>query len=645
LSWTGAPCEALSRRIVSEASDAKAGPSEDSEPQEAAREVALPYYLGLWLLLLGTSLPLLRTYEELGSEWRSKLSYVLLLTFFVVAAGVVDSLTKRPWQAWLVAALSAGLALYCVASSLFMSLTASPLSAGLAQLGVAGSPLDSLRESELGWLAWVIVAAFPLSSLAGALVRRRLQGVQLARWRAAGPVLLATLLAALCVEQVHARETSATYFLRSSHLPVYWQLFSSEVPPEVIRVARHRSPAERERELSAVGRAKNPKHILIVGLESVRPDAIRPDHTPHLAKLREGALRFSQARSVSIYTALSWVSILHDRPAVSALEDLKAPATGSSAWPLAVLAKAGYRNHLAFSGNLIWGPEAIRRLGGDEEVGAAGSALHRLTYHPDDHALKRHLADDAVTETMVRWVEECDPTQPNLFLLQLDSTHWNYHFPREGALEEGYPEEVDPRSLASQAEVDRVHKRYVNAVHHVDRKIGLVLDVLERRGMLADTAVVVFSDHGEGFEAGRAGHFALCEDSQRIPLFFRLPGRAPELREQAADQRQVWPTLAEYLEIPGVSEATFQAGSVWREPAREHAFSAAIHWADLVTPRGVIRFRIDLEPGRVALQPLAHVDERGRVAGELEPLLASLDWRAAVRELNRSAGGAQGAGE
>lgn len=613
------------------------GPGE-AEPEEG---VALPYYLALWVLLVGATLPLVETYRELGSAWRSKLSYVLLLAAFGLGALVLDSLCRRTWQSRLVAGASAAAALYCLVSALFMTLSGTPLSAGLAQLGVAGSPLDSLRESKLGWVAWVIVATFPLSFLAGSVLRKRLQRPRIKGWRLGGPALLALLVGLLCLEQVHARATSPTYFLRASHLPVYWQLFASEVPPEVIEVAPYRAPARRAAELSRIGKAQNPKHVLIVGLESVRPEAIGADHTPHLAGLREGSLQLSEARSVSIYTALSWVSILHDRPAVSALEDLKAPAPGTSAWPLAVLAKAGYRNHLAFSGNLIWGPEAIRRLRGEEELGAEGSAIYRLTYHPDEHELPRHLADDAVTKTTLRWIEECDPSQPNLFLLQLDSTHWNYDFPAEGAIEEGYPEEVDPRSLANQAELDRVHKRYLNAVHHVDRKVGQVLEVLERRGMLADTAVVVFSDHGEGFVVGRAGHFALCEESQRIPLFFKLPGRAAEVRAGPADQRQVWPTLAEFLEIPGLGPETFQAGSLLRPSEREHSFSAAIHWADLVTPKGIIRFRIDLEPGRVSLQPLAHVDGEGRVAGELPPLLESCDWRKALRELNRSAGTGQ----
>ncbi len=631
----------LGRTVTDENDASTASEDPGHEAPASGSEVALPYYAGLWLLLLASTWPLLRTYQELGSGWRSKLSYVLLLTTFFAAALVLDSWARRPWQAWIMAGVSAFGALYCLASALFMFITASPLSAGLAQLGVAGSPLDSLRASELGWLAWAIAASFPLAFVLGGLLRRKLPAPRLGRGRVLGPVILALLLAGLCLEQVQARTTRATYFLRASYLPVYWQLFSSEVPPEVIAVARPRSSAQREVELGAIGPARNPKHVLIVGLESVRPDAIRPAHTPHLARLRAGSLQFSEARSVSIYTALSWVSILQDRPAVSALEDLKAPATGQPAWPLAVLAKAGYRNHLAFSGNLIWGDEAIRRLAGDEAEGAAGSAVYRLAYHPDNHTLARHLADDAVTETLVRWIEECDPSQPNLFLLQLDSTHWNYHFPPEGALEEGYPEEVDPRSLASQPELDRVHKRYVNAVHHVDRKVGQALEVLERRGMLPDTVVVVFSDHGEGFEVGRAGHFALCGESQRIPLFFKLPGHAAAERSDAVDQRQVWPTLVEYLQIPGVAPSTFQSASVWREPRREHAFSPAIHWADLQTPRGTIRFQVSLEPGRVSLQPLAHVDEAGQVAGELGPLLDSFNWRETLHELNRSAGSGQ----
>ncbi|MBL4850105.1 MAG: sulfatase-like hydrolase/transferase [Planctomycetes bacterium] len=604
---------------------------EAEEPPSRAPELALRFYGTLLFLSLLLSYLLLEPVHELGADWRSQFSYLLMLALGLCMTFAVDSFLERTWLQLLLAGSAAASLMLCVAGALFTSITSTPLSAGLAQLTAGGSPLDALAESELGGLAFAVAGLLPLSFMCGAFLRRALPRSSVrGRWLWVGPGLSLLLLGVFVLEQAHAQSTSSAYFLRSHHLPAYWQLFERGIEPEVIRIQAPRSSDERARELSSIGPAGNPKHVLIIGLESVRPDAIRPDHAPNLSKLRDASLRLSNARSVSIYTALTWTSIMLDRPAVSALRDLQRPPTGQPAWPLAVLAAAGYRNHLAFSGSLIWGDEAERRLRGD-----ASDVVPHLTYHPREQ-LHRHLSDDEVTATTVRWIEEADRARPNLFLLQLDSTHWNYHFPPEHAVESAYPEEVDPRSLTRQPDLDLVRNRYVNAVHHVDAKVGQVLDALRRRGMLSDTAVVVLSDHGEGFEVGRAGHIALCADSERIPFFFCLPGVPAAEISDLVDQRQLWPTLCEYLAIPGVRAETFQTRSIWKSPKRTAAFSTAFYWGDLTFAEGVLRFRVELDQDQVSLYPIASVGPNGRSRGDFEASIEALPWREALRDLNRS---------
>ena len=68
---------------------------------------------------------------------------------------------------------------------------------------------------------------------------------------------------------------------------------------------------------------------------------------------------------------------------------------------------------------------------------------------------------------------------------------------------------------------------YDNCLAHLDAQLGLLVDELERRGLLEDTLVIVAGDHGEGF-----GEHQLFEHGEslyrpeiRVPLLVVLPAR------------------------------------------------------------------------------------------------------------------------
>lgn len=87
----------------------------------------------------------------------------------------------------------------------------------------------------------------------------------------------------------------------------------------------------------------------------------------------------------------------------------------------------------------------------------------------------------------------------------------------------------------------------------VDAAIGDFIDALEQRGALANTAVVLTSDHGEEFwEHGNFEHgHSLYDELLHVPLIVRAPGRD---WEPVIDARvglvDVLPTLCELLGVP-----------------------------------------------------------------------------------------------
>ena len=81
-----------------------------------------------------------------------------------------------------------------------------------------------------------------------------------------------------------------------------------------------------------------------------------------------------------------------------------------------------------------------------------------------------------------------------------------------------------------------LEEKYDGEVSFADKYIGEVLDALDKSGQAKDTAVVIFSDHGEAFGEHRFGgermYFhgqTLYDELLRVPLMIRVPGVAPRV--------------------------------------------------------------------------------------------------------------------
>ncbi len=76
---------------------------------------------------------------------------------------------------------------------------------------------------------------------------------------------------------------------------------------------------------------------------------------------------------------------------------------------------------------------------------------------------------------------------------------------------------------------ERASNRYDSGIAYADDVIGGFLDSLDERGVLDDTLVIVFSDHGEEFwEHGQSGHvYQMYREHLHVPLIMRMPGSHP----------------------------------------------------------------------------------------------------------------------
>jgi len=111
---------------------------------------------------------------------------------------------------------------------------------------------------------------------------------------------------------------------------------------------------------------------------------------------------------------------------------------------------------------------------------------------------------------------------------------------------------VSCKKLLSKPEI---REAYAGEVEFVDRQIGRLMAGLEERGLLRDTLVVFFSDHGEGLgNHNHVGHISQLYDSLiHVPLIFSWPERLPEgvVIDAPVSLIDVFPTIAELMALDG----------------------------------------------------------------------------------------------
>lgn len=105
-------------------------------------------------------------------------------------------------------------------------------------------------------------------------------------------------------------------------------------------------------------------------------------------------------------------------------------------------------------------------------------------------------------------------------------------------------------------------KQYLAMVNGVDEQFGRILDELDQQNLAEDTLVVFFSDHGSCLGAnGQPTKNNPYEESMRVPMMFRLPGKiTPGTDDALMSAPDIYPTMLGLLGleqwIPDTVEGT-----------------------------------------------------------------------------------------
>jgi arylsulfatase A-like enzyme len=93
---------------------------------------------------------------------------------------------------------------------------------------------------------------------------------------------------------------------------------------------------------------------------------------------------------------------------------------------------------------------------------------------------------------------------------------------------------------------------YDNEILFTDTYIGKLLQKIQKLGFMENTAIFIFSDHGEAFnEHNHYFHgYTLYEEEIRIPVFLRLPEALNMEIEEKIALVDIFPTILSLLNIP-----------------------------------------------------------------------------------------------
>lgn len=317
-----------------------------------------------------------------------------------------------------------------------------------------------------------------------------------------------------------------------------------------------------EREEAGDDDARPPNLILIV------VDTLRADHLSHygyerptaapLDGFRDRATRFAHAFAAGSWTGPSTISI-H-----TGLSPLRHGALDHGdvlppdATPLAeVLRGAGYATY-----GLSFNYEVSAQTGYDRGFDRFGGFGEDVLDYPDITLMRRRVA---------RWGDD-PPAEPFFLYLHPMNVHGPYRVPNSRKADllgrppsdafEYYGDamkrilkrgELEARAEVTPEIVQSLVDQYDTAIHYSMTEIAGILDDLEARGLLENTAIILTADHGEElFEHGGFSHgYSLYREVLHVPLYLALPGQTRARSSEAiVSVLDIYPTLLDLARVP-----------------------------------------------------------------------------------------------
>jgi glucan phosphoethanolaminetransferase (alkaline phosphatase superfamily) len=303
--------------------------------------------------------------------------------------------------------------------------------------------------------------------------------------------------------------------------------------------------------------------------ESLRQDFLTQEVTPSLAQFRGENNEFPQALSNANATQLSWFSTFYAmHPFYWAKYKDQKEKQGSHS--LALLKKMGYEVHVySASGLKFYSMDKV--LFGEER-----SLVDSLHLFREDESIAPCDADKLVVDQVCKDVSSSDKKGGRVFVMFLDSTHFDYSWPAEQRAFEPIHEKINYLKLTGKRDkLEKVKNRYRNSLHYVDGLFGSFRKVLEEKEIWDESVVVFTADHGESFnEDGNMFHASSLSTPQlQVPLYVKL-GKDRDVwelnTERKASQMDIFPTFFHYILGQEAGASVFQGESLFLKSPKSY---------------------------------------------------------------------------
>lgn len=122
--------------------------------------------------------------------------------------------------------------------------------------------------------------------------------------------------------------------------------------------------------------------------------------------------------------------------------------------------------------------------------------------------------------------------------------------------------------------------RYLNSLHFADAVLGQFVEALRKEGLLKNTLIFLFADHGEAFYQHRRNYlhsFFVYEENVRLPFMIYNPDLFPQQVRYEGISRHVdlYPTL---LDILGLDKPNHLEGISLISPHKQQSAYFHTHW-------------------------------------------------------------------
>jgi len=314
-------------------------------------------------------------------------------------------------------------------------------------------------------------------------------------------------------------------------------------------------------------------NVVLLMIDGLRADMLRPDVMPALSALADESILFTQHYSSGNGTRFGTFGLLYGLNGNlwhAFLQSRQAPA-----W-IEPLRQRDYRFLILSSSKLTY-PEFRK---------TAFVTIEDCVrdHYPADNLPER---DRAMTADFIAETRAAATNSPFFACLFFNSTHVTYHYPPEFERFKPVAEDsVNYMRDITPAQFDGLRNRYMNSLFFLDSLVRDIVATLREQGLLDTTILAVTGDHGQEFgDAGFYGHNSAFDSHQlHTPLILRMPGRSPQRVSAMTSHLDVMPTILNRLGCVTPPSEYAHGRDLFTGEARTSAFVVDWNGSAIVMP-------------------------------------------------------------